>query len=90
MGNMNSSILKNTQKSHISIYWSQWRNGSALDFYHYACLSCKVIQRLRVRAPPEMLFLLLECFFLVVWVHVKERWCCLAVFGVGSAQGFHF
>lgn len=35
---------------------SPWRNGSALDFY--ACVRHDGIQRLRVRAPPEMLLLL--------------------------------
>jgi hypothetical protein len=59
--NINWLIQNSAQKSHISIQlWSQWRNGSALDFYRIH--QATVIQRLRVRAPPEMLFAF--CIFL--------------------------
>jgi hypothetical protein len=60
-GNIYWLISNSAQKSHISIQlWSQWRNGSALDFYRIH--QATVIQRLRVRAPPEMLFAF--CIFL--------------------------
>jgi hypothetical protein len=35
--NITAVISKPSQKSHISIDWSQWRNGSALDFYYISC-----------------------------------------------------